>query len=293
MQRSQQQRQDNEYGMVEISALKRQKEHQKALDILREIAASVRPLMIKRKWRVPNFSEFHPSNPNLLGININRGWHIKIRLRYNNAAADEFIDRHDLIGTTLHELTHNVHSAHDDKFYRYLDELYTEWEKLTMSGLYQFTDTTFKESYLAFTGTGHRLGSNASSSQRLINRNGEDKVISAKDAARAATLKRFNIQVGGTSNVANTRNGGYILGGSTCNSRGLDQLKSGRELAVQAALRRIRDDRWCSNNTGEIIYIDLTQDSDDDIDDVDNKKDKDDSRGRKKKPHEDGVIIIS
>ncbi|KAI3653639.1 hypothetical protein MP228_001586 [Amoeboaphelidium protococcarum] len=280
--------------MVEITALKRQKEHQKALDIMREIAASVRPLMIKRKWKVPNFSEFHPSNPNLLGININRGWHIKIRLRYNNAAADEFIDRHDLIGTTLHELTHNVHSAHDDKFYRYLDELYTEWEMLTMSGLYQFTDTTFKQSYLAFTGTGHRLGGGSSSQKRPINRNGGDKVISARDAARAATLKRFNIQVGGTSNVANTSNGGYILGGSTSNSRGLDQLKSGRELAVQAALRRSRDDQWCSNNTGEIIYIDLTQDTDDDDDD-DNKKDKDkdDSSGCKKTPHEDDVIIIS
>ncbi|KAI3647943.1 hypothetical protein MP228_008164 [Amoeboaphelidium protococcarum] len=291
MQRQQQQRQDNEYGMVEITALKKQKEHQIALDIMREIAASVRPLMIKRKWRVPNFSEFHPSNPNLLGININRGWHIKIRLRYNNAAADEFIDRHDLIGTTLHELTHNVHSAHDDKFYRYLDELYTEWEKLTMSGLYQFTDTAFKESYLAFTGTGYRLGGGSSSQKRPINRNGGDKVISARDAARAATLKRFNLQDAGTSNVANTSNGGYILGGSTSNSRGLDQLKSGRELAVQAALRRTRDDQWCSNNTGEIVYIDLTQDSDDDVDD--NKKDKDDSSGCKKTPNEDDVIIIS
>lgn len=53
-------------------------------------------------------TEFFPENPGLLGMNQNHGQKIYIRLRPYHAK-DTFYDlEQDLVGTMLHEYTHNV-----------------------------------------------------------------------------------------------------------------------------------------------------------------------------------------
>lgn len=100
-----------------------------ALDLLHRIADQVQPIMEKRKWSVGTLAEFYPKQKNLLGININMGQTIRIRLRY---AHDEtrFMPYEELVCTMLHELSHIVRGPHDNIFWDLYHELRDECEEL-------------------------------------------------------------------------------------------------------------------------------------------------------------------
>jgi len=70
------------YEIVEIKALKRQKDHANAQNLLEKIAEYVYPIMCKRKYQVNQLVEFFPKNRGLLGMNVNQGWKICLRCRY-------------------------------------------------------------------------------------------------------------------------------------------------------------------------------------------------------------------
>jgi hypothetical protein len=61
------------------------------------------------KWRVPLLSEMFPRNPSLLGLNINGGQEIRLRLRPARGGGAAFYGEHHILMTMLHELTHIVH----------------------------------------------------------------------------------------------------------------------------------------------------------------------------------------
>ncbi|KAL0095359.1 WLM-domain-containing protein [Phycomyces blakesleeanus] len=113
-------------------ALKKPKEDQ-ALDILKRVASQVEPILTKRAWKVTHLQEFFPSNPNLLGTNVNRGHTINLRLRlhYDDKL---FLDYEDILGTMLHELVHIVRAPHDATFYKMLEELNQELDELIRTG---------------------------------------------------------------------------------------------------------------------------------------------------------------
>lgn len=150
----------------EIVPLKRQKNSDQAKELLTKIYRYVLPIMKKHNFRVKTLSEFFPKNPNLLGINVNRGTKISIRLRYAHNK-DLFLPFEELLGTMLHELTHNVHGPHDDKFFRFLDGLKNELQDLLIRG--------FKGDQ--FLGTGHVLS-------RTPTRGGSPQALAARAAAR-------------------------------------------------------------------------------------------------------------
>ncbi|KAJ1330144.1 hypothetical protein BSLG_009674 [Batrachochytrium salamandrivorans] len=91
---------------MQLRPLKRRDNVSVAQELLERIAAHVKPIIKSRHFRVGSLEEFYPTNPGLLGLNVNRGQVIRIRLR---SAADDnrFLEFNDLIGTMLHELTHN------------------------------------------------------------------------------------------------------------------------------------------------------------------------------------------
>lgn len=70
-----------------------------------------------------------PANPSLLGLNVNRGAEVKIRLRPHGRDSEFFPWEHTL-GTMLHELTHNEVGPHNANFYKLLDEITRECEDL-------------------------------------------------------------------------------------------------------------------------------------------------------------------
>jgi hypothetical protein len=90
--------------------------------LLHKLAATVTPLMLRRKWFVPTLKEFFPENPNLLGLNVNHGQSILVRLR-PHARKQSFYDWEHVLGTLIHELTHILVGPHNSEFYRIMDEL--------------------------------------------------------------------------------------------------------------------------------------------------------------------------
>lgn len=63
-----------------------------------------------------------PKNRCLLGLNVGRGIHVKLRLRRPDRD-EEFLPYHEVLDTMLHELCHNAHSPHNASFYKLWDEI--------------------------------------------------------------------------------------------------------------------------------------------------------------------------
>lgn len=120
-----------------------------ALGLLKDIAQHVSYLMKENRFRVGLLVEFYPRDKLLLGMNMNRGYKIMLRLRNPNDEF-QFLPRESIIGTMLHELTHNLHGAHDNRFYAKLDDLMARQWVIEQQGLF---DT--------FLGEGRRLGGTA------------------------------------------------------------------------------------------------------------------------------------
>lgn len=104
-----------------------------ALFSLRKIASLVKPIMRARNWTVGTLAEFYPDQQNLLGINVNRGQKICLRLRYPGDQ-NQFLPLEQVVDTMLHELSHNVHGPHDAAFHALWDQLRKEYEGLLSKG---------------------------------------------------------------------------------------------------------------------------------------------------------------
>jgi hypothetical protein len=175
--------------MLHVGDIKSLKNCPHAKGILERLANDVEPIMKKRGWKIRTLSEFYPKNPQLLGVNINKK-DIKIRLR---AASDyqRILEYHDLIGTMLHELVHFEISAHDQRFYSLLDEIYTEYEG--QSGLqivYQDGIARFGAApSTPFQGPGRKLGGipKSRTGQRL---GGNRSTKSMRELVLDAALRR-------------------------------------------------------------------------------------------------------
>ncbi|EER04076.1 conserved hypothetical protein [Perkinsus marinus ATCC 50983] len=103
----------------------------KAQHMLNTAAQLVIPIMKKRRWRVAHMMEFVPKNNRLLGLNVNRGLAVKIRLRRNRDPG-HFLSYMDILGTILHELVHNSYGPHNATFYKCLDDIKAECELLIL-----------------------------------------------------------------------------------------------------------------------------------------------------------------
>lgn len=100
---------------------------EKSRDLLRQLRddRGIRAIMKKYKWSVPILTELDPSSntasngaqtQRLLGLNRNQGQIIELRLRTD--AYDGWLKFKDVRKVLCHELTHNVHGPHDDKFWK-------------------------------------------------------------------------------------------------------------------------------------------------------------------------------
>ncbi|PWN45802.1 WLM-domain-containing protein [Ceraceosorus guamensis] len=104
-----------------------------ALTLLRRVGSIVKPIMAKHGWHLPQLVEFLPRDERLLGLNVNHGQKICLRLRRNKDSTDLFAEDM-VVETMLHELTHNVRGPHDEIFDQQLKELTEEWYELRRKG---------------------------------------------------------------------------------------------------------------------------------------------------------------
>ncbi len=127
--------------------LKEMDRQDEALHYLKRLASLVKPVMRARGWKVKYLSEMYPEQANLLGLNVNRGERILIRLRHPYDR-NQFLGFEKMVDTMLHELAHIVHGEHDHKFNALWDELREELDSMMLKG---FTGE-------AFLGMGQRVG---------------------------------------------------------------------------------------------------------------------------------------
>ncbi|KAI0020074.1 WLM-domain-containing protein [Xylariomycetidae sp. FL0641] len=195
--------------VLSYSHLARLPRAQEALHQLKKVASLVKPIMRARGWKVKQLTEFYPEQQNLLGLNVNRGAKICLRLRYP-ADLHQFLPPEQVVDTMLHELAHIVHGPHNAKFQALWDQLRDEHESLAMKG---YTGE-------GFLSEGHRLGG------RRI------PMEEARRLARNAAEKRRALNTGS----------GQRLGGAAPRP-GQDI----RRVIVDAVERRNRTLRGCAN----------------------------------------------
>jgi len=203
---------------TELDALISQYEHEsqrpranEALFMLRKIGSIVKPIMRQRSWHVGTLAEFYPAERNLLGLNINRGQKINLRLRYPGDA-NQFLPFEQILDTMLHELCHIVIGPHNAEFHALWDQLRDEHEALLRKG---YTGE-------GFLGRGQTLGG-----RRL-------PLHEASRLARQAAERRRQLNKGS----------GQRLGGS-----GILQGQDARRIIADAVERRVRIERGCASGT--------------------------------------------
>jgi len=216
------------YNFGSITVLKKHKgrnlqDQDKAKQLLEDAAEQVIPLMEKYKFKVGKLVEFLPK-PGLLGLNVNGGAVIKVRLRKSGS---DFYDYHHIVGTLLHELTHNKHHNHSAEFYAFLDNLWKETEELMSKGI-----KGAGSHVESFAGKGKSLGG---LSMRLASKGAQ------RSAAAAAAQKRVQRSKLMTS-------GGNVLGGAKLPIRlaGSSPFYH-RQRRLDAVQRRLRDQSSCGS----------------------------------------------
>ncbi|GAU23732.1 hypothetical protein TSUD_128360 [Trifolium subterraneum] len=209
----------DQHKVWEIRALKRKPGTEQAHKMLEKIAKQVQPIMHKHKWRVKVLSEFYPSNPALLGVNVGAGVEVKLRLRRPNRDSD-FYPFDQVLDTMLHELCHNAHGPHNASFYKLWDELRKECEELLAKGI---------------TGSGEGFDLPG---KRLGGYSRQPPLSSLRKTALAAAQKRS--QLGSLLPSGPNRIGGdsFIM-----------KALSPGQAAAMAAERRLQDDLWCASQS--------------------------------------------
>jgi hypothetical protein len=218
-----------------------------AKDLLERLRLATKVVVAKRKWRVSVLKEFYPKNGSLLGLNVNGGQSIMIRLR---EARDQFtfLPWHSLLGTLVHELTHNEIGAHSAEFYKMMETVYDEVEASSGSTGSLWGPKVPQAPKYNFDGPSAKLGGG-----QLARKVGTSKEDVRKLAAEAA-LRRIE---GGGNNA-----GGHILGGSE-----ITATKSRKQLFLEAEERRRQDHDGCSvvKAPKDIMNAPVAQDTSSDV----------------------------
>jgi hypothetical protein len=154
-------------------------------------------------------------------MNANKGETIFIRLRPAHDKNSFLSIEEWLVGTLLHEFTHNVHGPHDKHFYEFLDKLEDEYGVLRAGGY----------SGEGFLSEGKKAGT---TSHNLPAHLARDKAV--KEAERRQQVAKIM----GPS-------GGSRLGPTGRSSAG----KTPKQMAAEAAERRAQDAKGCGN--GEAV----------------------------------------
>jgi len=142
-----------------------------ALKMLKTATEAVGEIMEKRKWRVVHLKEFVPRGYKLLGVNVNRGSEVRIRLR-TSKEAKTFLRFEAVLDTLLHELVHNSIGRHDKSFYKLLDEIKLECE-MKLMGAFHVRPALPEPKAMAVKkpkGKGHILGGNLTNYRSMSQR---------------------------------------------------------------------------------------------------------------------------
>lgn len=223
-----------------IASLRKMASRDQALELLHDIANKVAPIMSFYGFKVGTLCEMYPRNTCLLGLNVNGGSKICIRLR-PASNKNWFLPLQDLIGTMLHELAHNKCGPHNKAFYKLLDEIKEKYYEVESRGSYKATGY-FMES--------RKLGSTST--------------FASNNSVRAQRIKRL---IKTRYTTKNSKLGTSFFGKASHLSRPT------RELILEAIQRRSRDEKSCSSHL-PISELENIAPSDSDLSSLLSDKDK-------------------
>lgn len=118
-----------------IGSLKKGPSPDHCLQMLYSLSHRVSKLMQDLNLKVGVLQEFFPKDDNLLGLNVNHGQKILLRLR-KNADPYMLLDEDMVLDTLLHELCHNRIGPHNDAFHKLWDEYRSKQYGNQALGLY-------------------------------------------------------------------------------------------------------------------------------------------------------------
>lgn len=194
------------YTVFKVTTLKLKDQHV-VVGLFDQICRQIQPILEKRKWKVGELAEFYPSDPCLLGLNINRGTKIQVRCRKPNDK-NSFYVFEDIMGTTLHELAHIKVGNHGPEFQKLLDTLWEEVDTFAKPNSYNPN----------FSGCGFKLSSDK--------HNPTSKLDVKKLAAKAAEKRMQNARLMGPPQI--------------CGGRKHNTASDPKLLAAEAAMKRFK-----------------------------------------------------
>ncbi|RDX51227.1 WLM-domain-containing protein [Lentinus brumalis] len=139
---------DSRYTFHRIEALPHLPNPSSARDLLNKLAndPAIRHVMNKHQFAVGVLTELAPhEQPHLLGLNVNAGQAIKLRLRTDRY--DGFRTYKEVRRVLCHELTHNVWGDHDNNFKELnstLNKEVAEFERAQAAGTHFLNDPGFE-----------------------------------------------------------------------------------------------------------------------------------------------------
>lgn len=209
-----------EYKIVKTVELAGMPNPALAKDLLERLRLTTAKVVENRKWRVPVLKEFYPKNRSLLGLNVNRGKSIMIRLREGHDQMT-FLPWESVLGTLVHELTHNEIGEHSAEFYKTMEKIYDEVDA-TSSSMGSLWGPRIPAPKYMFDGKSAKVGGGT-----LAKTVGVDS-SNVRQLAAEAAMRRLG-QINSSAQV---------LGGI-----GSGSAKSRKELFLEAEERRRSDER--------------------------------------------------
>ena len=138
------------YGFNHTETLPMLPDQEKAKRILHSLSTDpgILACMTKHKWNVGCLSELYPegkvgeSEVCVMGLNQNKGQKILLRLRTDDLKG--FRKILSIRKVLFHELAHNIHSDHDNEFYKLMRQIESECNDLdwTKGGHYSSTSSS-------------------------------------------------------------------------------------------------------------------------------------------------------
>ncbi|KAI0730631.1 WLM-domain-containing protein [Earliella scabrosa] len=144
---------DSQYTFHRIEPLPHLPNPSSARDLLTKLAndPAIRHVMRKHQFAVGVLTELAPhEQPHLLGLNVNAGQAIKLRLRTDRY--DGFRTYKEVRRVLCHELTHNVWGDHDNNFKELnstLNKEVAEFERAQAAGTHHLTSPGFDSPHSA------------------------------------------------------------------------------------------------------------------------------------------------
>ena len=180
------------YGFGRIEVLRNLPDQQRAKTILTQLAndPGILACMAKHQWQVGSLTELMPdgqvgqSAVCVMGLNRNKGQQILLRIRTDDLLG--FRKPLSIRKVLYHELAHNVHSEHDEKFFQLMRQVERECTDLDWTRGAGLSTKDPEADRFAYTGGAYRLGGSASG--------GGDTRQSRREVAARAAVSRMTAE---------------------------------------------------------------------------------------------------